>query len=107
MTFVVMNNVAHSRQRVRGSIPSFSASRLLYLQRESTWGARFSEDAPYKIMIVDDHDCIIQALSASLGAVEEYEVVATAQNAEEARQRIYDEIDFVIMDIELLRTAIE
>lgn len=68
---------------------------------QSAWDARSSEDAPYKIMIVDDHDCIIQALSASLGAVEEYKVVATAQYAEEARQRICNEIDLVIMDIRL------
>ena len=65
------------------------------------WDSPSSPEVPYKIMIVDDHDCIIDALSSRLGTMEDCEVVATAQYAEEARQHMRGEIDLVIMDIRL------
>jgi DNA-binding NarL/FixJ family response regulator len=71
------------------------------INTQPEWDSPSSPDAPYKIMIIDDHDCIIDALSSRLGTMEEYKVVATAQYAEEARQHICGEIDLVIMDIRL------
>jgi DNA-binding NarL/FixJ family response regulator len=60
-----------------------------------------ASNAPYKIMIIDDHDLIINGLITSLEMNEEYKVIATAQYADEARQRMKREVNLVIMDIRL------
>lgn len=68
---------------------------------QSVLESALSPNALYKIMIIDDHDWIIRGLSTSLEMNEEYKVVATAQYADEARQRMGSEVDLVIMDIRL------
>jgi DNA-binding NarL/FixJ family response regulator len=60
-----------------------------------------SSNTPYKIMIIDDHDWITKGLITSLEMNEEYKVIATAQYADEARQRMKREVNLVIMDIRL------
>jgi DNA-binding NarL/FixJ family response regulator len=52
-------------------------------------------------MIIDDHDWITKGLITSLEMNEEYKVIATAQYADEARQRMKREVNLVIMDIRL------
>lgn len=55
-----------------------------------------------RIMIVDDHPPIIQALSAFLKTEPEFDVVAVAKTADEARLLSgKEEINLVIMDIRL------
>jgi two-component system, NarL family, nitrate/nitrite response regulator NarL len=68
---------------------------------QAAWELASSSNAPYKIMIIDDHDWIINGLISSLEMNEEYKVIATAQYADEARQRMSREVNLVIMDIRL------
>lgn len=61
-----------------------------------------STESPVRIMVVDDLPIVIHGLSQFLETVSRFKVVATAGNADEAREQAKSlEIDLVIMDIRL------
>jgi len=73
-----------------------------------------TDSQPYRVVLIDDHPAIIEALRAFLETVLEFKVVGTAKNIQEAKSvirnsespllnEIYrvNEIDLVIVDIRL------
>lgn len=72
------------------------------MARKRAKPAEEPDDAPMRILLVDDHEIVRQGLRTMIDAEEDLEVVGEAAGMEEAVRRTgYDSPDLVIMDVRL------
>ena len=59
-------------------------------------------EVPYRLVLVDDHQILLDSLSTLLGSYEQFDVVGTAPTAVEGLRMVLDlEPDVAILDVEL------